>query len=209
VATAETYDATGNAQGTVDLPEPLFGAQVHEHLLHESVKRYLANQRQGTSKVKSRNEVTGGGRKPWKQKGSGRARAGSNTSPIWVGGGRAFGPRPRDYRIELPKKQRRAALISALSLCASEGKIRVISDPEFDEPKTKQMVELLASLGVEEGRVLMVLGEPNENLLKSCRNMRRVRTTLAVQVTPYYLLEAKHVVITTSALERMKEVFGP
>lgn len=208
MATAETYDATGNAQGTVDLPEPLFGAQVHEHLLHESVKRYLANQRQGTAKVKGRNEVTGGGRKPWRQKGSGRARSGSNTSPIWVGGGRAFGPRPRDYRIELPKKQRRAALVSALSLCASEGKIRIVGDPQFDVPKTKQVSALIANLGIEEGRVLMVLGESNENLVKSCRNLSWLRTALAAQVTPYYLLEADHVVITSSALERMKEVFG-
>jgi large subunit ribosomal protein L4 len=208
VATAENYDATGNPQGTVDLPDPLFGGQVHEHLLHESVKRYLANQRQGTSKVKSRNEVTGGGRKPWRQKGSGRARSGSNTSPIWVGGGRAFGPKPRDYRLELPKKQRRTALVSALSLCASEGRVRIVGDPQFDEPKTAKMADLLANLGIEEGRVLMVLGESNENLVKSCRNLPGLRTTLAGQVTPYYLLEADHVVITTTALERMKEVFG-
>jgi large subunit ribosomal protein L4 len=206
VATAQTYDATGEAQGTVDLPAPLFGAQVHEHLIHESVKRYLANQRQGTSSVKSRNEVTGGGRKPWRQKGTGRARAGSNTSPIWVGGGRAFGPKPRDYRLELPRKQRRAALVSALSLCAQEDRVRIVADPQFDEPKTRQMADMLAKMGLEGGRVLLVLGAPNENVIKSCRNLPRVRTTLAAQA--YYLLEADQVLITTSGLNRMKEVFG-
>jgi large subunit ribosomal protein L4 len=208
VATAENYDASGEAQGTVDLPAPLFDGQVHEHLLHESVKRFLANRRQGTSKVKSRNEVTGGGRKPWRQKGSGRARAGTNTSPIWVGGGRAFGPKPRDYGIELPKKQRRAALVSALSLCAQEGRVRVLADPRFEEPKTRQMAELLAKLGLESGRVLMVLGATDVNLVKSCRNLPGVRTTLAAQISPYHLLEADQVVITSSGLERMKEVFG-
>ena len=208
MATAQTYDAQGQEQGSVDLPAALFDGQVHEHLLHQSVKSYLANQRQGTSKVKSRTDVSGGGRKPWRQKGTGRARSGSNTSPIWVGGGRAFGPKPRDYRIDLPKKQRRAALISGLSLCARDGQIRVIDDLKFEVPKTNQMVELLGKLGLEEGRVLLVLGQSDENILKSCQNLPALRTTLAWQVTPYHLIEADHLVITTSGLEKMKEVFG-
>jgi large subunit ribosomal protein L4 len=208
VATAQTFDATGNQQGSVDLPDNLFGAQVHEHIVHESVKSFLANQRQGTSKVKSRSEVAGSGKKPWRQKGTGRARAGTRRSPIWRGGGRAFGPKPRDYRIELPRKQRRAALISALSLRAGEGKIRVMDDPRFSEPKTREMASLLENLGVEGNHVLVVLGKTELNLVKSCRNLPGVRTTLAAQITPYHLLEADDVVLTASALEKIKEVFG-
>ena len=208
MATAQTFDATGNQQGSVDLPDNLFGAQVHEHMVHESVKSFLANQRQGTSKVKSRSEVAGSGKKPWRQKGTGRARAGTRSSPIWKGGGRAFGPKPRDHRIELPRKQRRAALISALSLRAGEGKIRVMDDPKFSEPKTREMVSLLENLGVEGNHILVVLGETELNLVKSCRNLPGVRTTLAVQITPYHLLEADDIVLTSSALEKIKEVFG-
>lgn len=208
MATAQTFDKTGNQQGSVDLPEQLFGAQVHEHLVHESVKAFLANQRQGTSKVKNRREVAGGGRKPFKQKGTGRARAGTRSSPLWRGGGRAFGPSPRDYRIELPRKQRRAALISALSLRAGEGKIRVMDDPSFSEPKTREMVSILRNLGIEGDHVLVVLGSTEINFVMSCRNLPGVRTTLAAQITPYHLLEADDIVLTSSALEKITEVFG-
>lgn len=208
VATAQCYDASGQEQGSVDLPESLFDAQVHEHLIHESVKAYLANQRQGTSKVKNRREVAGGGRKPWRQKGTGRARAGTRSSPVWRGGGRAFGPRPRDYTIELPRKQRRAALIAALSLCAREGRVWVIADPKIEEPRTRLVAALLGKLGLESDRVLLVLGAGDPNLVKACRNIPRLRTTLAHQLSPYYLLEADRVVITSSGLDRMKEAFG-
>jgi large subunit ribosomal protein L4 len=208
VATAMAFDAKGESRGTVELPPALFDAQVHEHLLYQSAKTFLANQRQGTAKVKDRTEVTGGGRKPWRQKGTGRARSGSNTSPLWPGGGRAFGPTPRDYRLELPKKQRRAALASALSLAAREGRVRVVEDLRLDVPKTKAVVELLGKLGVGEDKTLLVLGRADETLYKASRNLARVRATLAHQVTPYHLLDCQQVVLTQSGLDRMKEVFG-
>ena len=208
MATAQAYDAKGGHRGTVDLPAPLFEGQVHEHLIHQSVRSYLDNQRQGTASVKGRAEMSGGGKKPWKQKGTGRARSGSNTSPIWRGGGRAFGPKPRDYRVDLPKGQRRAALVSALSLRAGENKIRVVEDWSMEAPKTKTVVELLAKLGVTDGRVLIVLGSPDANLVRSGRNIRGVRVVPAEQVTPYYLLEADEVVLTASGLSRLQEVFG-
>ena len=208
MASAQAYDEKGGHRGTVDLPAPLFEGQVHEHLIHQSVRSYLNNQRQGTASVKSRAEMSGGGRKPWKQKGTGRARSGSNTSPIWRGGGRAFGPTPRDYRVDLPKGQRRAALVSALSLRAQEGRIRVIDDWAMAEPKTKFVADLLEKLGLTEGRVLLVLGSAEPNLVRSARNLPKVRVTLAEQLTPYYLLEADEVVLTASGLGRLQEVFG-
>jgi large subunit ribosomal protein L4 len=203
-----SFDAQGVSRGTVELPSGLFEAQVHEHLLYQSAKTFLANQRQGTAKVKNRHEVTGGGRKPWRQKGTGRARSGSNTSPLWPGGGRAFGPEPRDYRLELPKKQRRAALAAALSLAAREGRVRVIEDLVLAEPKTRLVVELLRKLGIGEEKTLLVLGRHEEAVHKASRNLARVRATLAHQVTPYHLLECEQLVLTASGLDRMKEVFG-
>lgn len=208
MATAQAYDAKGGHRGTVDLPAPLFEGQVHEHLIHQAVCSYLNNQRQGTASVKSRSEMSGGGKKPWKQKGTGRARSGSNTSPIWRGGGRAFGPTPRDYRVELPKSQRRAALVSALSLRAQEGKIRVVDDWAMEEPKTKIVAELLEKLGVTEGRVLLVLGSADANVVRSGRNLPGVRVVAADQVAPYYLLEADEVILTSGGLSRLQEVFG-
>src|SRR5437899_281053 len=153
---AKLYAADGSEKGTATLPDELFAQPVHEHLLWLSIKRHLGNQRQGNAKVKNRAEISGGGRKPWRQKGTGRARAGSNTSPLWPGGGRAFGPRPRDYRTELPKKQRRAALISALSQKAVENAVSVVERLAFDQPKTRQMVDVLKSLGCEGKRTLLV-----------------------------------------------------
>jgi large subunit ribosomal protein L4 len=208
MVTAMAYDASGQHRGTVDLPAGLFEAQVHEHLLYQSVKTYLANQRQGTHKVKTRAEVSGGGKKPWKQKGTGRARAGSNTSPLWPGGGRAFGPKPRDYDLGLPKKQRRLALLAALSLRAREGRIRVVEDLALSEPKTREMAGFFEKLGVGTERTLFVLGRHDEILVKACRNLPHVRSTLAHQLTPYHLLESAQLVLTQGALDRIKEVFA-
>ena len=139
---AKIVGMDGSSKGEATLPDELFAQPVHEHLLWLSVKRHLGDQRQGTAKVKTRGEVSGGGRKPWRQKGTGRARSGSNTSPLWPGGGRAFGPKPRDYRTELPKKQRRAALAAALSQKAGENAVTVIDALKFEAPKTKQMADL-------------------------------------------------------------------
>ena len=197
----------GRETGTATLPEELFGQQVNEHLLWLSVKRYLGNQRQGTAAVKNKALVSGGGKKPFKQKGTGRARQGSNTSPLMPGGGRAFGPRPRDYRTEMPRAQRRKALASALSLKATENAVTVIEPIRFDAPKTRRMVEVMDKLGVTGKKTLLVLDQADVNVVKSCRNLPNLRTTLAHQVTPYELLNCDVVLVTETGLARMKEVF--
>jgi large subunit ribosomal protein L4 len=204
---AKMFAADGSAKGTATLPDELFGQQVHEHLLWLAVKRYLGNQRQGTAKVKTRGEVSGGGKKPFKQKGTGRARQGSNTSPLMPGGGRAFGPKPRDYRTDMPKAQRRTALVSALSLKAGENAVTVLESLAFDAPKTREMAETLAKLGLTDKRTLLVLGQADENVVRSCRNLKNLRTTLAHQVNPYDLLNCDAVLLTRDGLTRMQEVF--
>jgi large subunit ribosomal protein L4 len=204
---AKIYASDGSEKGTAALPDELFAQQVHEHLLWLAVKRYLGNQRQGTAKVKTRGEVSGGGRKPWRQKGTGRARAGSNTSPLWPGGGRAFGPKPRDYRTEMPKSQRRQALASALSLKASENAVAVLESLAFAAPKTREMAETIERLGLADKRTLLVLAQADENVVRSCRNLPKLRTTLAHQVTPYELLDCDMLLLTRDGLDRMTEVF--
>ena len=205
---AKRFGIDGSEKGVSALPDELFGQPVHEHLLWLSIKRHLGNQRQGTSKVKTRGEVSGGGRKPFRQKGTGRARQGSNTSPLMPGGGRAFGPVPRDHRTELPKKQRRAALISALSQKAGENAVAVVDDLAFSEPKTRQMADVLKALGLNGKRTLLVLGgAADENLLKSCRNLANLRLVAAHQLNAYELLHAEHVLMTADGLKRVQEVF--
>src|SRR5882672_7554882 len=146
--TVKVYAMDGSPKGSAELPEDLFGQPVNEHLLWLSVKRHLGNQRQGTAAVKNRALVSGGGKKPFKQKGTGRARQGSNTSPLMPGGGRAFGPRPRDYRTDMPKRQRRQALVSALSLKAGANAVSVIEPLSFAAPKTREMATIIANLGL-------------------------------------------------------------
>jgi large subunit ribosomal protein L4 len=204
---AKLYSPDGASKGVTALPDELFAQPVHEHLLYLSVKRHLGNQRQGTAKVKNRGEVSGGGRKPFKQKGTGRARQGSNTSPLMPGGGRAFGPDPRDYRTELPKKQRRAALAAALSQKAADQAISVLESLKLDAPKTHLMAAVLKALGLYEKRTLLVLGEADENVIRSCRNLRNLRTTMAHQINAYELLDCEQVLMTAAGLARVKEVF--
>jgi large subunit ribosomal protein L4 len=205
---AKIFAADGTAKGTATLPDELFGQQVHEHLLWLAVKRHLGNQRQGNAKVKTRGEVSGGGKKPFKQKGTGRARQGSNTSPLMPGGGRAFGPKPRDYRTDMPKAQRRKALAAALSLKASEQAVTVVESLTFAQPKTREMAATLAKLGLADKRTLLVLGQADENVVRSCRNLPQLRTTLAHQVNPYDLLDCDAVLLTRDGLARMQEVFA-
>jgi len=204
---AKLYNAEGKAKGTTALPDELFAQPVHEHLLWLSVKRHLGNQRQGTAKVKGRGEVSGGGRKPWRQKGTGRARAGSNTSPLWPGGGRAFGPEPRDHRTELPRKQRRAALAAALSQKAVDQAVAVLEPLKLDAPGTAKVAAVLKTMGLEGKRTLLVLAEPDVNLVKSCRNLRYLRATLAHQINAYDLLDCEQLLLTPGGLARVKEVF--
>jgi large subunit ribosomal protein L4 len=206
--TVKKYASDGSERGTATLPDELFGQPVHEHLMWLAVKRHLGNQRQGNAKVKSRAEVSGGGRKPWRQKGSGNARAGSNTSPLWPGGGRAFGPKPRDYRTELPRKQRRAALVSALSLRASENAVSVIEAIVPAEAKTREVAGVLRKIGLDGKRTLLVLDQADDKVMRSCRNLRGLDTLLAHQLNPYDLLINEQVLLTQAALERVKEVFA-
>ncbi len=205
---AKLYALDGSEKGTAALPDELFAQPVHEHLIWLAVKRHLGNQRQGTAKVKTRGEVSGGGRKPFKQKGTGRARQGSNTSPLMPGGGRAFGPKPRDYRTEMPKKQRRAALVSALSLKATENSISLLEALTADAPKTSVVASMLKKMGLYEKRTLLVVGQQSDAVWKSVRNIRNLNTTLAHQLNTYDLVNCDVVVLTQDGLERVKEVFS-
>jgi large subunit ribosomal protein L4 len=205
---AKVYSLDGAEQGVASLPEALFGQQVHEHLLYLAVKRHLGNQRQGNAKVKNRSEVSGGGRKPFRQKGTGRARQGANNTPLMPGGGRAFGPSPRDYRTDLPKRQRRQALTAALSQLAAAQAVAVLDGMTFAEPKTSQMAAVLKRLGLADKRTLLVLEQADVNVLKSCRNLRNLRTTLAHQLNPYEVVNSEALLVTAGSLERMKEVFS-
>jgi large subunit ribosomal protein L4 len=205
---AKLYAADGSEKGVTALPDELFAQPVHEHLLWLSVKRHLGNQRQGTAKVKGRGEVSGGGRKPWRQKGTGRARAGSNTSPLWPGGGRAFGPEPRDYRTELPRKQRRAALAAALSQKAADQAVSVVESLALDQPRTREVAAVLKAMGLYDKRTLLVLGEADPNVVKSCRNLRNLRTTMAHQINAYALLDCDQLLLTSGGLARVREVFA-
>lgn len=205
---AKLYGLDGTEKGTTALPDELFAQPVHEHLMWLSIKRHLGNQRQGTAMVKNRSLVSGGGKKPFKQKGTGRARQGSNTSPLMPGGGRAFGPRPRDYRTELPKKQRRAALVSALSLKATENAVAVLEGLRADAPKTAQVAGVLKKMGVYGKRTLLVVDQQNDAVWKSVRNIDLLNTTLAHQLNAYDLLNAETLVITADGLARVKEVFA-
>jgi len=205
---AKLYALDGSEKGTTALPDELFAQPVHEHLIWLAVKRHLGNQRQGTAKVKTRGEVSGGGRKPFKQKGTGRARQGSNTSPLMPGGGRAFGPKPRDYRTEMPKKQRRAALVSALSLKATDNVVSVLEALTADAPKTSVVASMLKKMGLYEKRTLLVVGQQSDAVWKSVRNIKNLNTTLAHQLNTYDLVNCDAVVLTQDGLERVKEVFS-
>ncbi len=206
--TVPKYDAGGAVKGSVDLPEGIFGVEPHPAALHAYVKMYRSNQRQGTAKTKTRAEVRGGGAKPWRQKGTGRARAGSNTSPIWVGGGRAFGPRPRDHREKLPRKIRRLALLSALSLKAQAGAIHVWDRQEMDAPKTKAVSDVFGQIGVGGRKVLFLDIGVNPNLAKSCRNIEWLKHERADLTNAYAVLDAHALVISPDALSRMAEVWS-
>jgi large subunit ribosomal protein L4 len=206
--TAQQYDAQGAVTGSVDLPEALFGCEPHPAALHAYAKMYLTNQRQGNAKTKTRKEVRGGGAKPWRQKGTGRARAGSNTSPIWVGGGRAFGPRGRDFREKLPRRVRRLALLSALSLKASAGAVHVWAREEMETPKTKSVVETLEKMGLIGCETLFLDEGTVPNLDKSCRNVSWLTHRRADLTNAYQVLRAHALVISPDGLKRMTEVLG-
>ena len=206
--TLDVVNAQNEKVGSVDVRDDVFGGLVKTDLIWESVVRENASKRRGTHATKNRAAVAGSGKKPWKQKGTGRARSGSNTSPVWVGGGRAHGPEPHEYNIEMPKKQRRVALTSALSLKAREAKVAVLGDLSMDAPKSKTIAGMLGAMGLGGAKTLVVFGAHDENVQKSCRNLKNLRTTLAHQLNPYDLLETEAVILTAPALAKVQEVFA-
>lgn len=205
---ASKYDANGAQAGSVELPDELFGAEPHAAALHAYVKMFLTNQRQGTAKTKTRMEVSGGGIKPWRQKGTGRARAGSITSPVWVGGGRAFGPRPRHHQEDVPRKVKRLAFVSALSMKAQKGAVRIWDRRELESPKTKSVAEALGNIGVS-GRKTLFLDEGlHPNFAKSCRNIAWLDHTRAGLANAYQIMKAQELVLSPEALDRIKELYA-
>jgi large subunit ribosomal protein L4 len=204
---AVVYDTEGKQKETFQLDGRLFGQKPNQSVIHQYVKAYLTNQRQGTVKKKNRAEVRGGGAKPWRQKGTGRARAGSNASPIWVGGGRVFPPVPGDRHTDVPRKMKRKALLSTLSALAAEKRVKIIEDISLEVPKTKVMAGLFQKLGIEGTRILFLTEGKDESLHKSCGNLKGVVHKRACLVNPYDLLTCDFLVITRKALESLTEVF--
>jgi len=206
MATAICFDKDGTKAGTVDLPKSLFEAEVNQFAVHECVVAYLANQRQGTVNTKERSDVRGGGKKPWRQKGTGRARAGTIRSPLWRGGGVVFGPHPRDHRLKVNKKVKKVALRSSLTARALDGDILVVKSLEYAAPKTKTFVTLLKSMEAGPRKTLLVLDKADANAVKSARNVAGVRITLAENVTTYDVVWADKIVFTNASIKRMEEV---
>ncbi|MCK9221832.1 MAG: 50S ribosomal protein L4 [Limnochordia bacterium] len=201
-------NADGKQVETMELRPEVFGAKINESLMHDAVVAHLARCRQGTVATKTRAEVRGGGRKPWRQKGTGRARHGSIRSPIWVGGGVTFGPQPRDFGYSMPKKARRNALKSALSAKLEAGQLIVVDDLGINEPRTKLGMQLLDKLGIKDGSVLIVTAENDKNVLLATRNIPKVNCIVASDVHVYPLLVAKHVIMTSAAIKKVEEVLG-
>lgn len=201
------YNMQGEIVEQIELSENIFGIEINEHVVYEVVKNQLANKRQGTQSTKTRGEVRGGGRKPWKQKGTGRARAGSTNSPIFVGGGIAFGPKPRDYSYKVPKKVRRLALKSVLTSKVQENEIIVIDHLDFNSPKTKDMVNLLAKLNADK-KALIVMDEKNINVIKSSKNIPHVETALVNTMNVYDILKYNSFIITKDAVKKVEEVYA-
>jgi large subunit ribosomal protein L4 len=208
MATARKYSADGKELGSIELPAALFEAPVNEHLIWEAVKRHLENQRQGTVMTKNRALVSGGGRKPWKQKGTGRARAGSNTSPLWPGGGVAFGPKPRNWSIAMNAKARQNALKGALTARARDGNVVVMDAPSFEQPKTKTLATLLGKVGLADKKVLWVFDKAGETLLKSSRNLDRLTTLESHTLNTYALMNCDCLVLSEAGLQRLTERLG-
>ena len=204
---ARVVDASGSVSGTLRLPDAIFNSTVNLSVMHQALLRQLANARQGTHSTLRRGEVSGGGRKPYRQKGTGRARQGSIRSPQWKGGGIVFGPHPRSYRMDMPRKQRRLALRGALTTRAQSGSVIVLDDFSLEAPRTRAMVDLLRA--VEAGRrVLLVLGSHNEMLEKSARNIPEVRVVLANNLSVRDLLAAETVVMTRDAIAHIEEAWS-
>ena len=206
MANVSVYNMEGKEVGTMELSDAVFGVEVNEHLVHLAVVQRLANNRQGTQKAKTRSEVSGGGRKPWRQKGTGHARQGSTRSPQWTGGGVVFAPTPRDYSFKLNKKEKRLALKSALTSRLQENKLIVVDELKFDEVKTKNFKQVMDNLKVEKG--LVILAENDANTVLSARNLASIDTTLTSQINVYDIMKAGTIVLTKDSAAKIEEVYA-
>ena len=205
---AEILSISGEKQGNIELPDNLFKQESNSGLVWEVVNNYLANQRQGSAKTKTKGEVRGGGKKPWRQKHTGRARHGSVTSPIWVGGGVVFGPMPRDYSIRMPKKKRRRALIVALSEKLNSNHLKIVADIPKDINKTKEMAKVLSGLGLNQGRILMVLDSVSENLIRSTRNIPNLGLKCAKNLNIYDVVSSDQLIFSKTGIEQFIDEVG-
>ena len=206
MANVSVYNIEGNEVGTLELNDAVFGVEVNEHLVHLAVVAQLANKRQGTQKAKTRSEVSGGGRKPWRQKGTGHARQGSTRAPQWTGGGVVFAPTPRDYTIRLNKKEKRLALKSALTSRVNENKFVVVDELKFDEVKTKNFKAVMNNLKVS--KALVVLADNDQNTVLSARNIPEVKTSLVNTINVFDILKYNTVVATKAAVASIEEVYA-
>ncbi len=201
------YNMLGEQVGEIELDENVFGVEVNQHVVYEVVKNQLANKRQGTQSAKTRAEVRGGGRKPWRQKGTGRARQGSIRAPHFTGGGVTFAPKPRDYSYSVPKKVRRLAMKSALTSKVLNNEIIVIDEINFEAPKTKDMANFLTKINADK-KALIVIGEKNENVIKSANNIPNVQTALVNTLNVYDILKYNSFIITKDAVRKVEEVYA-
>ncbi len=206
MANVSVYNMEGKEVGTIELNDAVFGVKINEHLVHMAVVQQLANNRQGTQKAKTRSEVSGGGRKPWRQKGTGHARQGSTRAPQWKGGGVVFAPVPRDYSFKLNKKEKRAALKSALTDKVQNSNLIVVDELKFDEIKTKNFVRVMENLKVSKG--LVVIADNDANVVMSARNLPNVDTTLVNTINVYDIMKAKTLVLTKDAVAKIEEVYA-
>ena len=206
MANVSVYNMEGNEVGTLELNDAVFGVEVNEHLVHLAVVAQLANKRQGTQKAKTRSEVSGGGRKPWRQKGTGHARQGSTRAPQWTGGGVVFAPVPRDYTIRLNKKEKRAALKSALTSRVQGGKFIVVDELKFEEIKTKNFKNVMNNLKVQ--KALVVLEDNDKNTVLSARNLPQIKTAQVGTINVYDILKYNTVVATKAAVASIEEVYA-
>jgi large subunit ribosomal protein L4 len=206
MANVTVYNIEGKQVGTMELNDAVFGVEINEHLVHLAVVQQLANKRQGTQSAKTRAEVSGGGRKPWRQKGTGHARQGSTRAPQWKSGGIVFAPKPRDYSFKMNKKEKALAIKSALTSRVNEAKFYVIDDLAFNEIKTKKMKSVLDSLKLE--KALLVLDKKNENVELSARNLPKVRTVLSNSINVYDILKYDTMVLTKDAVAQIEEVYA-
>ena len=206
MANVSVYNMEGKEVGTIELNDAVFGVTVNEHLVHMAVVQHLANKRQGTQKAKTRSEVSGGGRKPWRQKGTGHARQGSTRAPQWKGGGVVFAPVPRDYSFKLNKKEKRAALKSALTSRVQDSKLIVVDELKFDEIKTKKFKAVLDNLKVN--KALVVISDNDEKVVMSARNLPTIMTTQVDTISVYDILKGDTLVLTRDAVAKIEEVYA-